>query len=372
MDYIKKTLLFLSSLKITLICLLFLCIFVIWGTFYQVEYGIHAAQERFFSSWILMINNFFPVPGVKTILTLLSINLLLTGLRSYLFRLEKFGIFLMHAGSAVLLIGSGISSFLVSESSLSLTEGDQSSVAIDFANWEFMSFVNNFNKNTDKNETFKTEFSAIKPGNILKFKNGTNIHIKKVYKNCDAFGASLTNIDSLQSKPVSKNRLENIPGIILSVSKKGVSDFRTPDILLYGGAGIPSTILLGQDTISLSIQPKQVKLPVSIRLVNFLKENHPGTNEAKSYESRIHARGPQLDREIVISMNKPFRYQSFTFYQSGYTQNENSQYISSLSVIENPARFVPYLAGLTIMIGLFFHFIIKFIYAYRRTRQKHE
>lgn len=367
---IKKIFQLFSSLKLTLVCLLLLCVYLVWGTFYQVDHGVHAAQERFFTSWILLIKNVVPVPGVLTVLAILSVNLLFAGLKVYMFRINKFGILLMHVGSAILLIGSGMSSTLVNESSLSLAEGEQASAAIDFANWVFKAKVNDYNNASKKDEDFSCEISSIKTGKSFKLKNGTLVKIEKVYKNCSAYGTSLTNLDSLQSKPISKNRLENIPGIIVTVSKKEFRDFESPKIRLYGGTGYPTSFLLGSDTISLSIQPRQADLPVNIGLIKFSKENHPGTNNAKSYESRIHAQNSEIDRDVVISMNKPFRYKNFTFYQSGYTQDENGRSITSLSVVENPVRLMPYVAGTIIMVGLLFHFIIKFIYACRKSRAK--
>jgi hypothetical protein len=51
------------SLHTTVICLIILCILVLWGTFYQIDHGIYAAKARFFSSWIVLIGGFFLFPA---------------------------------------------------------------------------------------------------------------------------------------------------------------------------------------------------------------------------------------------------------------------------------------------------------------------
>ncbi|HEX3020009.1 MAG TPA: cytochrome c biogenesis protein ResB, partial [Chitinispirillaceae bacterium] len=101
--------------------------------------------------------------------------------------------------------------------------------------------------------------------------------------------------------------------------------------------------------------------PVEIELIKFTKEEHPGTKTAKSYNSRVRVKGPELNREVVISMNRPFRYKTFTFYQSSYS-NENGRTASTLSVVDNPVRFVPYVTGIIIMLGLLYHFIFRFLH----------
>ena len=44
---------FFSSLKLTVLCLALLMVLILWGTLYQVEYGIWQAQQVFFRSWFI-------------------------------------------------------------------------------------------------------------------------------------------------------------------------------------------------------------------------------------------------------------------------------------------------------------------------------
>ena len=54
-------------------------------------------------------------------------------------------------------------------------------------------------------------------------------------------------------------------------------------------------------------------------------------------------------------MNKPFRYRQYTFYQSSYSQSNDRQ-SSTLAVVENRGKWLPYVAGLLMALGLVLHF----------------
>jgi cytochrome c biogenesis protein ResB len=88
--------------------------------------------------------------------------------------------------------------------------------------------------------------------------------------------------------------------------------------------------------------------------------DYAGTSMAMSYESRLHVSGPAIDRDIVLSMNKPFTYDNLTFYQSGFSQNGGVE-TTTLTVVENSGRSIPYVATLLMTLGMAFHFMIKLV-----------
>jgi hypothetical protein len=59
-------------------------------------------------------------------------------------------------------------------------------------------------------------------------------------------------------------------------------------------------------------------------------------------------------------MNRPFRHKSLTFFQNGFITRNNFN-ATTLFVVDNSFRFVPYLSGLIIITGLLLNFIGKFI-----------
>ena len=101
------------------------------------------------------------------------------------------------------------------------------------------------------------------------------------------------------------------------------------------------------------------------------RELHPNTQIAKSYSSTITVRKDlsELPRKAKISMNKPFRYQDYTFFQSGYGIDEDGQEFTSLAVVKNSGRLIPYLASLLSTFGLVIHFLVHLINFIRRKSQ---
>jgi len=357
MKFIKNLIKTAASLKLTVFCLLFVCILVMWGTFYQVDFGIYAAQKRYFDSWFFLIKGLIPFPGLKSIIVVLAINLLASGACRFSFRMEKLGVFLIHIGTIALIVGTAFSSFLINESVLSLFEGEKSNVSIKSSEWEIAFFKK---ENGNLTNAGFHNIDHLKPGvTIPFFTDGISISVEQIYQNCEAYGSSPHKIESLKPIEIEHSRDKNIPGLILLVSKQDAQGSFNSRAFIYGGAGVPAHCAIGRDTLLISLQPGHFKLPVQIELIKFTKEEHPGTQTAKSYSSRVRVSGPELNREVVISMNRPFRYKSFTFYQTSYSM-QHGRTASTLSVVENPVRFVPYLTGIIIMLGLLYHFIYKF------------
>jgi hypothetical protein len=151
---------------------------------------------------------------------------------------------------------------------------------------------------------------------------------------------------------------------------------------LFIGAGLgytlrqESSLTLGEGESSASAlaasegssdAARSVPLPLTVRLRSFVLKRAPGSGALEDYESRVHVLGSDIDRDAVISMNRPFRYRDFTFYQSSY-QDNGGRMLSTLAIVRNPARILPYFAGILIAAGLIFHFLAKFAGSIRRKR----
>ena len=67
-------------------------------------------------------------------------------------------------------------------------------------------------------------------------------------------------------------------------------------------------------------------------------------------------------------MNKPLRFGGFTFYQASYEFDATGAAYSTLAVVENRGRIVPYVATAVIGIGLIVHFIQTLVRPGRRRR----
>jgi hypothetical protein len=356
LELFKKVLRTAASIRITITCVLALSLLVVWGTFYQVDNGIYAAQKQIFGSWFFIEFGVIPFPGIKTVITLLTINLLATSLRVFSFNFRKAGIFLIHLGIIILIAGSGFSVSLVNESTVSLLEGESTTVSIKQYEWEIALFRKSQGVITNIG---RKNISGLKKGDNVEFRDyGILLHILESYTNCTGYGSNPHIIESLLSKPPEKNG-RNFPGVVVNIQNRLSGGGEVPRMVLFSGSEAPAIFAFDGDTLMGVVQQAQVLLPFTVQLRKFTKIDHPGTREAKSYQSLIVISNDNINREALISMNRPFRYRTITFYQTGFSQQGEAM-SSTLSVVDNPVRFVPYLSSIIVILGLLYHYIFAF------------
>ncbi|MBI4309053.1 MAG: cytochrome c biogenesis protein ResB, partial [Candidatus Omnitrophica bacterium] len=114
-----------------------------------------------------------------------------------------------------------------------------------------------------------------------------------------------------------------------------------------------------------SLRHKRYPLPFTLRLKEFKVEFHPGTDVAKSYESAVEIIKPDAKRDARIYMNNPLRDKDYTFYQASYDIDAMGRKYSTLAVVRNAGRILPYIACFTVFLGLTVHFLMA---AFRRKR----
>jgi hypothetical protein len=360
----------------TVLCLLFLSVLVLWGTLYQIDNGIYAAKERFFNSWFILIKGIIPFPGLRIIGLLLIVNLFLMFFKRN-YSVKNIGLTIGHLGIFIFLIGGAIISYTAKEMFLSLYEGNSSNMASSYTQWEIAIWTNN-NTSTNKSNNITLFTDTITPGLIysLPFLN-SSIKISRYYKNClqpfmsEFNNMQLSNYQQYQNKieplETSRDPSDNLPCAEIEFIK---NDTVVQNISLFGAISSPTYIYFLNDTIWFLLQRKKIQLPVNITLIDFIKENYPQTQMAKQYKSIIKVVADDLNREAVISMNKPFRYKNYTFYQASFYQNKGIE-SSTFAIVENKGKWLPYISGAFMFLGFSIHFIIKlFTYIKKQKQEK--
>lgn len=354
----------LGSLHLTVAAIMVLAVLVIWGTFYQVDNGIYAAQERFFTAWITMIAGIIPFPAVKTVVSVLSLNLLVAAFRKRPLNINTFGLIVIHIGVAVLIAGTAIASNYNKESAVILAQGQSASETNNFASWQFVASVTGRENGAASSKVYRFDLKKLRQGQRIKLPpTSIKVTLQNIYKNCAVKldTADRQAITALHPIKLSTDEGRNTPGIIYSVAAPGngnKGEQLNKVNFLYSGVVDPTPFYYGHDTIMLSLEPEPMPLPFKVTLLKFSAAWHPGTDKAKSFESRLRVLGKNVDREVVVEMNRPFRYKSYTFYQMGYSEQDGG-YTTTLAVVKNPLRYMPYIASLIIVAGLFLHFIVK-------------
>ncbi len=112
-----------------------------------------------------------------------------------------------------------------------------------------------------------------------------------------------------------------------------------------------------RDVLSLPDGGPGPRLPFAVKLLDFEKTVHPGTEMPRSFTSRIEIAAAGARRPAVISMNRPLRNGGYTFYQSSYAEDEDGAASSTFSVGGNSGRWLPYIASAILFLGLTWHFL---------------
>ena len=120
---------FFTSLRLTVACLALGLVLVFVGTLAQVDLGLYKAQNEFFRSFFIYWSPRgaswrIPVfPGGYLVGTVLLVNLLAAHVRRFTLTRKKIGIWMVHVGVILLLLGQLLTDLLSRESSLHLREG---------------------------------------------------------------------------------------------------------------------------------------------------------------------------------------------------------------------------------------------------------
>jgi cytochrome c biogenesis protein ResB len=357
----------LSSLKLTVVCLLILCMLVIWGTVYQGEHGLYQAQQKFFNSWVFFLFGFIPFPGTVLVMFVLFINLLFSIFYRIGFRLSKAGNIITHLGFLILLVGGFFTFYYSEESSITLREGESTMMSASRTKWE----VAIKEAKQGEADVYVVDTHRFKPGEIVKLDDlSLRMSVKEYYLNCEAFtgnesptdGGAVFNssgIRLLKEKPTSPENEENIPGGVFDIAPTPTPAQDT-NVLLYGDDNQPTSIEIGDKKFSLSLRKKKIPLPLQMTLLDFKMKMYPNSNIPKSYESKVTIKGEgsdSVEREVVISMNKPLRFKEYTFFQSSYFIDRGGAEYTVLAVVKNVGRLVPYFSSITIFLGLMIHFL---------------
>lgn len=99
------------------------------------------------------------------------------------------------------------------------------------------------------------------------------------------------------------------------------------------------------------------KLPFSVRLVKFEKQNWQGSEIPKSFSSQVVFLRENHSREALIEMNSPASFDGWTFYQTSYADGGK---VSVLTAVKNPARMLPWLAVGAVFAGMLIAFFARF------------
>jgi hypothetical protein len=283
---------------------------------------------------------------------------------------KKLGLWVVHGGLLLLLIGGFITQTLAVESQLTLAEGETGHFTTAYQEWELAIWESR----GDTNIVVAYMDSDLRPGAVLDLSPyPARLALGVYHVNADAFtdratgGRSpywnVSGIAYLEARKPEKEATQNAPGLIATLHENGK---KNREILLYGLERSPLALKIGDQRVFLQLRRRHYPLDFSLKLTDFVRTLHPGTDMARSFESYAELQDGLSSRPVKIWMNNPLRYQGYTFFQASFSQDQGVER-STFAVVTNPGRLLPYLSSLTVFAGMLLHFLLRFLGYVRRT-----
>jgi hypothetical protein len=358
----------LTSLRLTVFCLACAMILVFLGTLDQVNIGVYEAENRYFKSFFL----YFTPPGTSLRIPwfpsgylvggLLLLNLIAAHLARFKFTWKKAGILVLHSGVILLLIGQLFTSLFQVESQMRLDQGETKNYSLSFY----------------QNELAVIDTSAPDFDQVISIPDSQLYKNHKIYLPVDSLSVGIdeyfinsalfppdklpsSNYPHLQIGPMAvsvqqeqtyKENERNMPTAAVSVWQSGK---HIGSWTLAAGFPRPVSFHAGGKNYQIVLRPKRFYKPFAIQLVQFSHDRYAGTDIAKNFSSRVRLldSSNHEDRETLIYMNHPLRYQGMTFYQSGFDNNDTT---TILQVVQNPSWLIPYISCVLIALGMVIQF----------------
>lgn len=339
-----------------------LMLLLIAGTVAQKYIGLYAAQEKFFSSFILWLGP-APLPGAYALIGLIFLSLLCKFITESRWSWPRAGIILSHFGVLLLLAGGLLTAMTAREGYIVIEEQSESSLIEDY-HARILTILK------DGAPIATLAASDLRAGRTLGIDQGLpfTIEIRQHMINgtpqaqnesLSADGLPLrgaaTKVSMTPIQPDLQN--ENNHGAV-SLRVRGIDTENDGLYLLTEIMPVYPQFEIKDHIYELRFVKASSTLPFTLALTDVEKENHPGADMARSYRSRLLIKDQGSTWPAEISMNNPLRYRGYTFYQSSYMQTPTGE-ATILSVVWNSGRLFPYIASAVISVGLILHLLLS-------------
>jgi len=366
----------LTSLKLTVFCLGCAMILVFLGTLDQVNIGVYEAENRYFKSFFL----YFTLPGTTLRLPwfpsgylvggLLLVNLIAAHLARFKFTWKKAGIMVLHSGVILLLLGQLFTSLFQVESQMRLDQGETKNYSLSYYHDE-LALIDTSGSDSDrvisipdsqlyKGHKIVLPVDSLEVGIDEYFINSALLRPDQLPSSNNPHLQIGPMAVSVQTERTYKENERNMPTAAVSVWQSGrhVGSWN-----LAAGFPRPARFRVGEKSFQIVLRPKRFYKPFAIQLVQFSHDRYAGTDIPRNFSSRVRLvdSSRHEDRETLIYMNHPLRYQGLTFYQSGFENNDKT---TILQVVQNPSWLIPYVSCALIAFGMLLQFgmhLISFI-----------
>jgi hypothetical protein len=368
----------LGSVGLACVILVLLGLLTFLGTLEQTHKSLYDVQRQYFESYVHVyswrVTDAFTIPvpllGANLLLTLLAFNLLVGGMIRLRKSRRTIGVFVIHIGIAVLLVGSFIEYKWSDKGHMTIYEGEASNEFQSYFEWEVV--VTEYHEDGSIREHVipHEQIEDLDEGERRRFVSDAlpfELVLTDFMRNArpyavaaDPHGGSGVGVGLEEIAPHAEKAEWNMAGITAQVvpPRGGTRE----QIALWGNQRHPARVHVKEGRYDIDLRHKRWELPFRIRLDDFQVEQHPGTSMARRYSSFVtqtHDAEDIDDARVHITMNEPLRHNGYTLYQSGWGPQEarpGQPLYSSFSVVRNPTDRVPIVACVIIFAGLLVRF----------------
>ncbi len=364
MRLFKLGLSFFSSLKLTVVCLAMMMILVFFTTLAQVDVGIFEAKRQFFSGifvWKSLFGHSIPVflSGIS-VGWLLFINLIAAHLSRFKLAWSKLGIWMIHGGLIVLLIGAACTYYLADETQMILPEG-QSSIYSESTRKLEVVLIREVN---GRHQVVAIPYELLKRDCPIELSQvGVTVIPRQIFNNSqlltmsptgnlDGFIGIARHIRSIEIPLFKQDDIQNIATVYFEVIEgtvpKGV-------FLLSNGLSVYQSLHVNSGEWFVRLRSQREYHSYQITLNEFRHDVYTGTQIPKNFSSQVTVTDLKTGQSFqsLIYMNHPLRHEGKTYYQASFADNDTT---SILQVVRNPSWIFPYVASIMIGLGLLFQF----------------
>jgi len=374
---------FFTSLQVTVVLLALSIVLIFAATLDQVNLGIWAVQEKYFRTFIVLWEiKGFPVPvfpGGYFIGGLLLLNLVASHVYRFKFSWKKSGIFLTHAGLIILLVGELLTGLWQEEFQLRLDQGqtrnysesyrDNELAIIDVTDPQWDQVVSIPSEHLLKKEPIQHERLPFRVVSRSYYPNAT-IQMREQLGNVSTpppatrdIGAKLVVIPMAMTYKQNERNLPTAVVELIGPANASLGTWVVSSMLVQ-----PQVFDYAGRTFRMALRPTRAYKPYSLTLLKFSHDRYMGTEIPKNFSSKVRLQSADgsTDRETLIYMNNPMRYDGLTFYQAGFDNNDTT---TILQVVRNPSWLLPYIACILMGLGLSIQFGIH-LFAFANKRRK--
>ncbi len=358
----------LGSFELTIVSLALLLALVFLCTIAQVHLGTLGAVKVYMHSvlvwWQPGTSSFsIPIfPGGTLVGAVLVVNLVVSTIQRLDFTWRKSGLWIVHVGLILLIAGKFAAGAFQIETNMAIEVGQTVNYVESPRHME-LAVIDTTDPAFDDvysvpDTLLEREGTVAIPGTPLK------IRVKRFFRNATlsrlgpgdppsmATTGVGTEVKVVEKPPVTQdNDINHTTAFIEPMA--GGRDFGT--WLVSTDLTTPQGFTYAGHSYRMLIRPLRIYLPYAITLKKFSHDVYPGTNIPKNFSSLIHLSNPNTheERDVLIYMNQPLRYDGKAFYQASYGQGDR---LSILQVVDNPGWLIPYISCVLVTLGLLIHF----------------